>query len=262
MTGTNTTQAGLAGVAGETSLADVTVEFGKTVALNGVSFDFSPGVTAILGPNGAGKSTLLGVLATLIEPTAGTVCIAGEPIHSRPALRRARQALGYLPQHPDYFDHLTVLEALHYAAWLKGLGAAQRREKVGAAVDRFGLQAICRQKLRTLSGGTRRRVYLASAVVHDPRVVVLDEPTSGLDPTRRADVRAVLDQLRENIVVFSTQLTEEVELLADRVLVMSAGHLVFSGTPKELAAVAGTDQPSVSVVEAALRRLTGTNGER
>ncbi|MCL6549975.1 MAG: ATP-binding cassette domain-containing protein [Acidothermus cellulolyticus] len=237
------------------ALRSVTVRFGKLTALDEVTLTFRPGITAVTGPNGGGKSTLLRVLATLHQPDAGDATVAGHPVTATAGLRTVRRILGYLPQEPTYFDHLRVDEALHYAGWLHGMHYRARAAAIASLAEKFSLTDLLPRKVALLSGGTRRRAYFAATLMHDPMFAVFDEPTSGVDPTRRVDIRNALRELAAGrTVIFSTQLTEDIELLADRVIVLSAGRVIFDGTPQELAAL-GTTERGARRIETALRSL-------
>jgi ABC-2 type transport system ATP-binding protein len=201
---------------------DLRMTFGRTRALDGVSFDLGPGVTGLLGPNGAGKTTLLRVLATVSAPDAGSVHALGlDPRHADQRLD-LRGRLGYMPQEPGFHARFTAFEFVDYVV-----------------LDLVGLGAVRRKPIKALSGGMRRRVALAQALLGDPDLLVLDEPTAGLDPEQRLRFRELVSQLGEGrTVLLSTHQTEDVVALCQQVLVLHLGKLRFAGTPLELAGLA------------------------
>ncbi|HXF72448.1 MAG TPA: ATP-binding cassette domain-containing protein [Actinomycetota bacterium] len=228
--------------------------------LKEVTLELEGGVVAVAGPNGSGKTTLLRTLATLLRPSSGHVEIAGSDIGSRAGAAEARRHLGFLPQDPAYLEHLRVREIVVYAAWLHRISRARRDAAVQAALDDLDLLDVAETPLRKLSGGTRRRAYIAQALVHRPPVLLLDEPTVGLDPDHRVELRRLIRRLAPGrLVLLTTHLTEDVELLPDRVVVIVDGTVRFQGTPSELVALApprggtGDERP----VERALRVVAG-----
>jgi ABC-2 type transport system ATP-binding protein len=203
--------------------------------LDGLTFDIRPGeVFGLLGPNGAGKSTTLKLLTNLLFPTSGTATVFGRPAGDV----AARQRLGFLPEHPTFYDQLTAEELLSYFAGLFGETGAGRRAKATAALDRVGLGADRTRPLRQYSKGMLQRVGLAQALVNDPELVILDEPMSGLDPVGRREVREIILQLRDDgrTILFSSHILSDAEWLCNRVAILSGGRLVALGTVAELVA--------------------------
>jgi ABC-2 type transport system ATP-binding protein len=209
-------------------------------ALDGVSFELGTGITGLLGPNGAGKTTLLRCLATILAPDSGGIEVFGfDP--DRPSERtEIRRRLGYMPQEPGFYQSFTSFDFLDYLAILKEhVDRSARHEEVRAALARTGLQEKSKVKIRKLSGGMRRRLALAQALIGSPPLLVLDEPTAGLDPEQRFRFRELISDLAESRTVFlSTHQTEDVSAICDRVLVMDDGRIRFDGTPRELAQLA------------------------
>jgi ABC-2 type transport system ATP-binding protein len=215
---------------------DVTKTFGRSRALTGVSFTAGAGVTGLLGPNGAGKTTLLRMLATVLPPDTGRLQIlGGDP--RVPADRLAiRRRLGYLPQEPGFHRGFTVFEFVDYVAILKELtDRRSRHDEVRRVIDVVGLSEVSTRKIRALSGGMRRRVGVAQAILGEPDLVVLDEPTAGLDPEQRLRFRDLVSRIGEGrTVLLSTHQTEDVAALCPHVVVVHAGVTVFDGTPSAL----------------------------
>lgn len=202
-------------------------------ALDSLSLDIPAGVVfGLLGPNGAGKSTTLKLLLNLLRPTAGSAELFGRPAGDVDARRR----LGFLPENPTFYDHLTAEELVSYFAGLFGLSGEDRRRRVSNVLDRVALGAERRRPLRQYSKGMLQRVGLAQALVNDPELVILDEPMSGLDPVGRRDVRETILELRDQgrTVVFSSHILSDAELLCSRVGILAKGRLVASGTLSEL----------------------------
>ncbi|MGH8973957.1 MAG: ABC transporter ATP-binding protein [Acidimicrobiia bacterium] len=239
------------------AVSELTARLGDRTVLHGVNCRLDGGVVVLAGPNGAGKSTLLRILATLL-PFDGGAEVAGCDLSNPSGRRQARQRLGFLPQEAAFPGDFTVEEAVGYSGWLHRVAVAERRARVAGAIEAVGLTDRSTEPLRTLSTGLRRRAFLAQALVHQPPVLLLDEPTAGVDVEHRTEFRRLVRRLAEGrLVVLSTHLTEEIEFLADRVVVLSAGRVCFDGAPADLAAGAETPAGDERRVEAALRRLTG-----
>lgn len=226
-------------------------------ALDGLSLEVAPGeVFGLLGPNGAGKSTTLKILLRLIFPTSGTARILGRALNdvSMHAL------IGYLPENPYFYDHLTAHEFLNYAGELFGLGAAERRQRVDLLLDRLGLASSRDVALRKFSKGMVQRVGLAQALINDPELIFLDEPMSGLDPLGRREVRdLILDLKRQGkTVFFSTHILSDAEMLCDRVAILNRGRLQGCGDLREILrlGVAATEIVLENPLPAALKELS------
>lgn len=189
-------------------------------------------VFGYLGPNGAGKTTTLKLLMGLVFPTAGTARILGMELDD-PALRAQ---IGFLPEHPYFYDYLTARELLEYYAQLSGVPGKERSSRVEEMLARVGLNDAGRLQLRKFSKGMLQRVGLAQAILHEPKIVFLDEPMSGLDPMGRREVRALIEQLRQEgkTVFFSTHILSDAEALCDRVAVIHQGNLRGVGAVADL----------------------------
>jgi len=225
-------------------------------ALDSLSIDVAPGaVFGFLGPNGAGKTTTLKLLMQLVFPTSGHAEILGRPLGDIGVRRR----IGYLPENPYFYDHLTAEELLAYYARLFGIAAADRRPRITATLDRLGIGAERRLPLRKYSKGMLQRVGIAQAVLNDPEVLFLDEPMSGLDPLGRRDVRALMLELRDKgrTIFFSSHILSDAEALCSQVAIVAKGRLAAAGTLTELRefAVQGWELVMAGVPAAALERL-------
>ncbi len=219
---------------------DVRKRFGRTTALQGVTFDASAGITGLLGPNGAGKTTLLRMMATVLAPDDGRLrLLSWDPqvADERLAIRRR---LGYMPQEPGFHRSFTAFEFVDYVAILKEMTERRaRHDEVRRVLGLVGLEDVSSRKIKALSGGMRRRVALAQSLLGDPDLLVLDEPTAGLDPEQRLRFRELVsDRTADRTVILSTHQTEDVAALCQRVIVMLDGQVLFEGTPRELTQVA------------------------
>ena len=218
------------------TVAGLGKSFGRTTAVRDVSFDVPLGVTGLLGPNGAGKTTLLRILATVLAPDRGRIDVFGHDPTDQNGRVAIRRRLGYVPQEPGFHRNFTAFEFVDYVAILKEwTDRRARHDEVRRVLALVDLTSVAGRKIKALSGGMRRRVALAQALLGDPRLLVLDEPTAGLDPEQRMRFREVVSRLGENrCVVLSTHQTEDVGALCDRVVVMDDGTVRFSGPLAEL----------------------------
>lgn len=229
----------------------LTREYGDAFRLGPLDLMIAPGVTCVVGPNGAGKSTLFRLLAGLEQPSAG---------HARIVSDAGSATLGYLPQDPDFPPHATCAEFLDYVAWLQDLPRLARPQAVARALDIVGLADRSDQRIKTLSGGMTRRLGIAHALVHDPGLLLLDEPTVALDPRQRVELRATIRKVGEGrIVLVSTHLVEDVRAIADRVLVLDRGDIVFDGDVAALESRASDEHPGDTLLERAITGLMGAH---
>jgi ABC-2 type transport system ATP-binding protein len=210
--------------------------YGRTTALADVDLTLAPGITGLLGPNGAGKTTLLRVLATAHAADRGSVRILGEDPTTPDGRVAVRRRLGYVPQETGFPRGFTAFGFVDYLAILKEWDELPARHReVRRVMDAVGLAEVAPKRISRLSGGQRRRVVLAQALLGDPALLVLDEPTAGLDPAQRGRLRDVLGRAGETAtVVISTHQTEDVAALCERVVVMDAGKILFDGAVTDL----------------------------
>jgi ABC-2 type transport system ATP-binding protein len=222
-------------------LARVGKRYGSKRALDDVDLAFDHGVTGLLGPNGAGKTTLLRIVATSIASDTGQVRLLGrDPNRSQADVTEVRRELGYLPQELGYPSDMTAFGFVEYVAVLKEWDDRERRTReVRRVLDVVDLADQATVRVSRLSGGQRRRVGLAQALLGDPRLIVLDEPTTGLDPAQRADLRRTLSTLgHRSTVLLSTHQTEDVAALCERVVVLAGGTVHFDGSVEDLVGTA------------------------
>jgi ABC-2 type transport system ATP-binding protein len=218
---------------------ELRVRAGRRMAVDGLDLSMGVGVHGLLGPNGAGKTTLVRSLATVLRPAGGTLTLLGQTVNGHFDLRTVRRQIGYLPQEFGFYKRFTVREFVEYLAWLKEMPAAEVPAAVQRAIERVGLTDRADDRMKTLSGGMRRRAGIAQAIVNDPRILLLDEPTAGLDPDQRLQFRALLRELAvDTCVLVSTHLVEDVAAACSDVLLIDEGRLVFQGVPADLAAAA------------------------
>ncbi|TQJ54007.1 ABC transporter ATP-binding protein [Streptomyces sp. NBC_00080] len=217
---------------------DLSLRFGGTRALDGVSLRLTRGVTGLLGPNGAGKTTLLRVLATAVPPDGGAFTALGHDPGTAAGRLALRRTLGYLPQTPGFHPDFTAFEFVDYVAILKELtDRGARLREVRRVLEAVDLSEVRGTRIKRLSGGMRQRVALAAALVGEPGFLVLDEPTVGLDPEQRMRFRELIAQAGEGrTVLLSTHQTEDVAMLCHRVVVLARGRVHFEGTPADLTA--------------------------
>ena len=216
--------------------------YGPFVAVDDVSFGIPQGeIVALLGPNGAGKTTIMRVLTGYLAPSSGTASVAGFDAQ-RERLASAA-AIGYLPENGPLYLDMTPIEALRFFGEARGLSRERLRERIDAVADRCDIRPILDKPIGKLSKGLRQRVGMAQALLHDPPVRIMDEPTAGLDPIQIRDFREQVRELgRDKTLLVSTHILQEVDAIADRVLVIHRGRLVFDGTPKELAGRGSMEQ--------------------
>ncbi|WP_205342439.1 ABC transporter ATP-binding protein [Denitrificimonas caeni] len=212
----------------------LTKRFVQKVAVDDLSFTIEPGeVVGFLGPNGAGKSTTMKMLTGFLPPCEGKVSICGFDI-GKQTLQAQRQ-IGYLPEGAPCYGDMTVAEFLHFIGQIRGYRGQELKQRIARAIALVELQQVVEQTIDTLSKGFKRRVGLAQAVLHDPKVLILDEPTDGLDPNQKHQVRKLIKSLAVNrIVIISTHILEEVSALCTRAMVISHGRLLVDETPYEL----------------------------
>jgi gliding motility-associated transport system ATP-binding protein len=209
--------------------------YGDFAAVREVSFAVPCGqVAAFLGPNGAGKSTTMKILTGYATPSEGIVLIAGLDVSSHRIEAAAR--LGYLPENGPLYPEMTPLELLRFFGGARGMPKARLKDRIEAVVDQCSLQAVLEKSIHKLSKGYRQRVGMAQVLLHEPDILIMDEPTSGLDPNQIHDVRELIRRLGETkTVLLSTHILQEVEAVADHVILINEGRVVFDGTPQEMA---------------------------
>lgn len=219
----------------ELKITNLTKDFRKTRAVNGVNYTFCSGVYGLLGVNGAGKTTLMRMLTTLLNPTSGAITWDGEDIFKMD--KEFRRLLGYLPQDFGAYPDFSVQDYLMYISTLKGMKPAAARARVAQMLELTGMTQFKGKKMKALSGGMKRRAGIAQAVLNDPQILILDEPTAGLDPSERIRFRNLISELAsDRIVLLSTHIVSDVESAASQIILMKDGKFLVTGTAEELIA--------------------------
>ena len=218
------------------SIKNVTKSFGSFKALSDVSLDLGPGLFGLLGPNGAGKSTLMRNLATLLEPTCGTITYNGIDIVKNPTSMRS--ALGYLPQGFGVYPRMSALALLNHIAILKGVNnKGERKDQIEGLLKQVNLWTHRTASVATFSGGMRQRFGVAQALLGDPKVLIVDEPTAGLDPFEQQRFLDLLSEAGEDkIIILSTHIVSDVANLCLDMGIMRSGEIVARGAPDDLTA--------------------------
>ena len=209
--------------------------YGPFVAVDDVSFRIAHGeIVALLGPNGAGKTTIMRMLTGYLAPSSGTATICGFDVRSD--RQAVAAAIGYLPENGPLYLDMTPLESLRFFGEARGLARARLHERIGVVAAQCDIRLILDKPIGKLSKGLRQRVGMAQALLHDPPVLIMDEPTAGLDPIQIRHFRAHVRELgRDKTIVVSTHILQEVDAIADRILVIHKGRLVFDGTASDIA---------------------------
>lgn len=206
--------------------------YGKKQALKDVNLTINQGMFGLLGRNGAGKTTLMKVLSTLIQSNSGNITLCGVPIKNE---REIRSLIGYLPQDFSMYSNMTVYEAMDYLGVLSGLSKSDRKERIPKLLAKVNLQRNTKMKVKAMSGGMRRRLGIAQAILHDPKVLIVDEPTAGLDPEERIRFRNLLYELAEDrIVILSTHIVGDIEATCENIAILDEGEILFQGTVSKL----------------------------
>ena len=205
----------------------LTKQFQNKIAVDRISLRLHNGVFGLLGTNGAGKTTLMRMLCGILQPTGGTITFDGMDVREE----GYRAVLGYLPQDFGYYPEFTAMDFLLYMAALKGLPKPSAKRRANELLELVGLQDMGRKKIKTFSGGMKQRLGIAQALLNDPKLLILDEPTAGLDPKERVRFRNLIQQLgKDSIVLLSTHIVSDIEHIADEVLMMKDGTLIYNGT--------------------------------
>ncbi len=219
----------------ELKMNTLTKEFQTLRAVNGISYTMHNGVYGLLGVNGAGKTTLMRMLCTLMKPDSGSITWNGVDIFKLDG--EYRKLLGYLPQEFGFYPEFSVYDYLMYIASIKGLRPTTAKKRIETLLSQVGMSKARNKKMKKLSGGMKRRVGIAQAMLNDPKILILDEPTAGLDPNERIRFRNLISELSEDrMVLLSTHIVSDIEYIANEILLMKDGSLTLSGTAEEIIA--------------------------
>ena len=215
------------------TITNLSKKFGDFTAIDNLNVTMTTGVYGLLGVNGAGKTTLMRMLCTLLKPTDGTICCNEKDIFDMDS--EYRKLLGYLPQEFGFYPEFSIKDYLLYIASLKGIRPIVAKKRVKELVEKVGLQKVVNKKMKNLSGGMKRRVGIAQAMLNNPKILILDEPTAGLDPNERIRFRNLISELAEDrLVLLSTHIVSDIEYIANEIWLLKDGKLMHTGTPEEV----------------------------
>lgn len=212
----------------EIVLKDLSKCYGKKQALHHVNLTIPQGMFGLLGPNGAGKTTLMKIISTLLPKTSGEVKVCGVDIEQK---KEIRGMIGYLPQDFSMYGNMTAYEAMDYLGVLSDMKKQERKERIPFLLEKVNLSDDYRTKVKAMSGGMRRRLGIAQAILHDPKVLIVDEPTAGLDPEERVRFRNLLCEIAEDrIVILSTHIVGDIEAACEGIAIIDEGRVIYNGT--------------------------------
>ena len=215
----------------ELTIDRLTKQYKNKIAVDRLSFSLTKGVTGLLGANGAGKTTLIRMLCGILVPTSGEITYNGISVSDE----RYRNVLGYLPQEFGYYPEFTGKDFLMYFAALKGFTKKAAEIRANELLELVGLSQVQKKKIKTYSGGMKQRLGIAQALINRPEVLILDEPTAGLDPKERVRFRNLIDEIgKESIVLLSTHIVSDIEHIADHIIMMKNGQIIWQGSHKEI----------------------------
>jgi ABC-2 type transport system ATP-binding protein len=228
-------------------LKDVSKFYGKKQALNNINLEIEKGMFGLLGRNGAGKTTLMKSIATLLSLSSGNITVCGISVNEG---SKIREMIGYLPQDFSMYSNMSAYEAMDYLGVLSGLDKKSRKERIPEMLSKVNLNNNMKTKVKAMSGGMRRRLGIAQAILHNPKVLIVDEPTAGLDPEERVRFRNLLSEIAEDrIVILSTHIVGDIESTCENIAVMDEGKIIFKGSVIEL-----LDKANGNIYEAKISR--------
>ena len=208
----------------------VTKTYKNKTAVDNVNLTLTPGVIGLVGSNGAGKSTLMRMMCGILKPDKGNINLDGLDVSEE----KYRDILGYLPQDFGYYPEFTALDFLLYISALKGIENKEAKKKSNELLEFVGLKDVSNKKIKTISGDMKQRLGIAQAILNEPKIIIFDEPTAGLDPKERVRFRNMIKELgKDNIVLLSTHIISDIEKIADRILVIKEGKIIFDGKEED-----------------------------
>lgn len=214
-------------------LDSLTKIYKDKVALDGITFSFTPGIYGLLGPNGAGKSTMMNLITDNLNPTKGSVLLDGKTIDEVGS--EYRKLLGYMPQQQNIYPELSLRRFMYFMASLKGLEKSEAEKDINHYVRMVNLEDALGKKLGALSGGMKQRALIAQALIGNPGILILDEPTAGLDPKERIRIRNLISEVaRDKIAIIATHVVPDIEFIAKEIIMLNSGSIIRSGSPSHL----------------------------
>lgn len=213
-------------------IKNLTKQYGKHTALNNISLELHNGMFGLLGANGAGKTTLMNMITTLLDPTCGTILVNGKDVVKEKI--DVRKLVGFLPQEFNVYPELTAYEFMDYIARLNHIKNKKPRQAlILSLLEKVNLSHVANKKIGGFSGGMKRRLGIAQALIKDPQILIVDEPTAGLDPEERIRFRTMLVELsKDKIVILSTHIVEDISASCEHIALLNKGNILFSGTPQ------------------------------
>lgn len=208
----------------------VSKQYKNLIALDRVSLKLHKGVYGLLGANGAGKTTLMRMICGIVTPTSGRISFDGTDVKEE----SYRAVLGYLPQDFGYYPEFSGMDFLLYMALLKGIDSKSAKKRANELIKLVSLEDVAKRKIKTYSGGMKQRIGIAQAMLSNPKILILDEPTAGLDPRERVRFRNIIAELGKNsIVLLSTHIVSDIEHIADEIIMIKSGQLIYQGKWQE-----------------------------
>lgn len=220
----------------EIKISNLSKKFGSKTVLDNINLEIQTGMFGLLGRNGAGKTTLMRIIATLLTKGKGHITICGIPIENT---KEIRKIIGYLPQEFPMYPNMTVYEVMDYLGVLSEMPKKDREQVIPKLLDKVNLYDFKKVRVKALSGGMKRRLGIAQAIMHSPKVVIVDEPTAGLDPEERIRIRNLLSEIaKDRIVILSTHIVGDIEATCENIGILDKGKLIYKGTTENLAFLA------------------------
>lgn len=217
----------------ELKLRNISKKFKDKIAVDNISINFQPGIYGLLGANGAGKTTLMRMICSILKPNNGSITFNGKSIEVLD--EQYRDLVGILPQDFGYYEDFSTYKFLEYIALIKGISETEFQNQINSLLKLVDLSNEKDKKIKTFSGGMKRRLGIAQAIINDPQILILDEPTAGLDPKERVKFRNIISDMSKNkIIILSTHIVSDIEYISDTVIIMKHGKIMLNDTPNNV----------------------------